>query len=101
MLTSKIKRLGELEQRIAARHRQAAEQRRRAIWAHFSRDERERVIASAERREQPGYVLTAEDEAIDQRWLEAVLAVLPESEWLRINYLDWALAWCEAVRSHA
>lgn len=100
MLTNKAKRLAELERQIGARHKQATNLRLEAIRAQLSRDDLAAVDASLERREQPGYQLTPEDRAIEQRWVEVVRAVLPKSEMVSVGLLDWALAWCEAVKNH-
>lgn len=100
MLVNKLKRLVELERQLAASHEQATEQRVDAIWAQFSDAEREAAIASLERQVQPGYVYTAEDEAIEKRWYEAVRVVMPEAQMLVLHRREWALAWCEAIRKH-
>lgn len=96
MLMSKSKRVAELERRLAAIHAQEAERKREAIWAQFSDDEQKLALASMERREQPGYVLTAEDEAIERRWAEAVQAVVPAA----YHWREWAVRFGEAVRAH-
>ena len=98
MQMSKTKRLAELERLLAASHEQETDKRREAIWAQFSEAEFEALSASLDRREQPGYVLTAEDAALEQRWLEAVQVVVPEDQWVSLNRREWALAWCKAVR---
>lgn len=100
MLGSKIRRLAELERQLAARHEQAIDQYYGVLWRQFPDSELERITASLERREQPGYVLTAEDEAIEQRWYEAVQAVVGVDQRVQVERQEWALAWCEAVRKH-
>jgi hypothetical protein len=100
MLVSKTKRLAELERELAASHEQATDKRREAILAQLSEAEREALFASVERREQPGYMLTTEDKAIERRWLEAVYVVVPEAQHTALRWREWALAWCEAIRKH-
>lgn len=100
MLGSKIKRLAELEQQVAASFRQATDKRLQAIWAQYSDAEHGALLASLERRAQPGYTLTAEDEAVERRWYEAVQAVVPAPQQTAIRWQEWALAWCEVIRKH-
>ena len=86
MLGSKIKRLGELESRIAASHKQTAEKHLEAIWEQLSDAEHKAMWASLERREQPGYMLNEEDHALEQRWHEAVCAVVPKDRQLVLHW---------------
>ncbi len=101
MQGNKLKRLAELERSLAATHEQAIEKHQGALWAQFSDDELEQVIASVARREQPGYVLTAEDRAIERRWYEAVQATVPEDQRVLSDWRAWAVAWGKAVRRHS
>jgi hypothetical protein len=71
MLGNKIRRLAALERRLAATHKQITDAQLEAVWAQYSDDELEALRASVERREQPDYVLTAEDQAIERRWRKA------------------------------
>lgn len=95
------KRLAELERRLAATHERATESQREEIWAQFSDEERDAALASLERRQQPGYRLTAEDKTIERRWYEVVQAVVPEAEWVSLNWREWAVQWGKAVRAHS
>jgi hypothetical protein len=79
---NKLKRLVELERQLAASHEQATDKRIAAIWEQLSEEEQSAMFATLDRREQPGYVFTAEDEAIEQCWLEAVQVVVPEDQWV-------------------
>jgi hypothetical protein len=100
MLESNSKRLAELERRLAASHKHITDAQAEAVWAQYSDDELEALKASVERREQPGYVLMAEDQAIERRWYEVVQATVPKVERVRLGRREWALAWCEVVKSH-
>jgi tRNA pseudouridine-54 N-methylase len=104
MQGNKLKRLAELERSLAATHEQAIEKHQEALWAQFSDDELEQVIASVARREQPGYVLTAEDKAIERRWYEAVQATLTTvtmDQRAKFEWRAWAVEWGKAVRRHS
>ncbi len=94
------KRLAELERRLAATYKQVTEGQREAIWAQFSDEELRLANASLERRERPGYELTAEDEAIERRWHELVQMVVPEPQRAVSGRRAWAVEWGEAVRKH-
>ncbi len=96
MLASRSKRLAELERSLAATHEQAIEKHQEALWAQFSDDELEQVIASVTRREQPGYVLTAEDRAIERRWYEVVEATVP----LSLRWQGWAIEWGKTIKRY-
>lgn len=101
MLTNKVKRLAELERQIAASHKQSKNKLTDTIWEQLSDAEHDAMFAAIKRREQPGYKDTAEDKAILQRWAEAVHEVVPMDVELSIGLRDWAMAFVEAVKSHA
>ena len=101
MQASRAKRLAELERSLAATHEQAREVYLDAIVAQHSSAEFEALKASLARQLEPGYVFTAEDKAIEQRWHEAVQAAVPADQRLVAEWREWALLWCEAVKSHA
>ena len=101
MQASRAKRLAELERSLAATHEQVTERYQKAVRARFSRAELEQIIASVDRRELPGYVLTAEDKAIEQRWHEAVQAEVPEDLRRLFEWQAWAIEWGKAVKSYA
>lgn len=100
MLGNKSRRLAELERQIAARHEQAENKQLEAICAQFTEAGLEAMRASVQRCEQAGYVRTAEDEALERRWDEAVERTVPEVERMIYGWRAWALAWCEAVRKY-
>lgn len=101
MQGSRIKRLAELEQKFSAAHEREAERLHEEIWEQLSAEEQTAVLASVERRRQPGYVLTAEDNAIEQRWNEAVQAALPEPLYAAYAWREWAVQFGKAVRAHS
>lgn len=98
MLKTHGKRLAGLEQRLAERVERQVEWCHDAIWAQFTEAEAAAVRAALDRRVRPGYLPTAEDAAIEQRWNEAVQAVVPEAEQRALQWAEWALSWCKAVR---
>lgn len=100
MQGSRIKRLAELEQKLSVAHEREAERLHEEIWEQLSAEEQTAVIASVERRQQPGYVLTAEDNAIEQRWNEVVQAALPEPLHVAYAWRKWAIQWGEAVKKY-
>jgi hypothetical protein len=87
-MTSKSKRLAELKHRLAATHKQVTDAQAAAL--------RESVA----RREQPGYVLTAEGQAIEWRWYEVVQSTVPKPQWVTHDLRAWAIGWDKAVRKH-
>ena len=104
MQTTKKHRLAQLERRLAADTEQVAEHWQQVAWERFTADrteeEIEAILTSIERWQQPGYAPSPEDRALDQRWEEAVRAVLPEPERRALSRREWALAWCKGIRQH-
>lgn len=98
MLKTHGKRLAGLEQRLAERVERQVEWCHDAIWAQFTEAEAAAVFAALDRRGRPGYVPTAEDDAIERRWNEAVEAAVPADEQRALQWAQWALGWCKAVR---
>ncbi len=96
MLASRSKRLAELERRLSVTYAQATGKYEEALWAQFSDAELEAIVASAKRREHPGYVRTAEDQAIERRWNEAVEATVP----LSLRWQGWAIEWGKTIKKY-
>ncbi len=99
MNKNKERRLAELERRLAEQRQRRVQRGYDAIWAQLSAAEAAAVRAVQARMVQPGYVPTAEDAALEQRWNEAVRAAVPASELLALRWAEWAVDWCEAVRN--
>lgn len=98
MLKTQGKRLAGLEQRLEERIERQVDWWHDAIWAQFSPAEADAVQAALDRVGRPGYAPTAEDTAIEQRWNEAVQAVVPTAKQRALQWARWAVRWCEAVR---
>jgi hypothetical protein len=99
MHKNRERRLAELEQRLAEQRQRRVQRGYDAIWAQLSAAEAAAVAAAKARMVQPGYVPTAEDAAIEQRWNEAVRAAVPDGELLALRWAEWAVDWCKAVRN--